>query len=121
YATHTVGDVPSLYVDLQMPVFNPKLEHQPSLRLRLPAYNEDKEGFSKVSRKELINPIDNSESASAIIHQLPYLYHFDIEKHRHPPSLCTLYDLELTSSSLEWKILNSDLATCHTFMPYLGR
>ncbi|CAF4203616.1 unnamed protein product, partial [Adineta steineri] len=42
YATHTVGDVPSLYVDLQMPVFNPKLEHQPSLRLRLPAYNEDK-------------------------------------------------------------------------------
>ncbi|CAF0811669.1 unnamed protein product [Adineta steineri] len=37
------------------------------------------------------------------------------------PCLCTLYDLELTSSSLEWKILNSDLATCHTFMPYLGR
>ncbi|CAF4418361.1 unnamed protein product, partial [Adineta steineri] len=28
YATHTVGDVPSLYVDLQMPVFNRKLEDE---------------------------------------------------------------------------------------------
>jgi hypothetical protein len=85
YASRLVADVPSLYVDLQMPPFDPKQKIQPNLRLRLPVYNDDKEGFSKITRQELINPFDNSEQALANIHQLPYLYHFDIEIHRHAP------------------------------------
>lgn len=33
---------------------------------------------------------------------------------------CTLYDVEVSSSSLIWKKLDSEVATCHTFMPYFG-
>jgi hypothetical protein len=140
YASHPIEDVPSLYVDLQMPPFDPKQQIQPNLRLRLPVYSEDKEGLAKVARQELINPLDDSEQALNKVHQLPYLYHFDIEKHRHSPSkhinssekkfylnnfefigLCTLYNVEVSSSTLIWKVLDSEIATCHTFMPYFGR
>lgn len=86
YANRRVEDVPSLYVDLQMPPLDPKQPIQPNLRLRLPVYSEDKDGLSKITRQELINPLDNNEQALANIHQLPYLYHFDIERHYHPPS-----------------------------------
>jgi hypothetical protein len=34
--------------------------------------------------------------------------------------LCTLYDVHVGSASLQWKILDSELATCQTFMPYFG-
>jgi hypothetical protein len=34
--------------------------------------------------------------------------------------LCILYDVQVGPSSLLWKILDSELSTCHTFMPYFG-
>jgi len=89
YDSRPVDDVPSIYVDLQLPAFDPKLETQPSLLLRLPSYNEDKQGLSKISREELLSPLDNNKGITANVHQLPYLYHFDIEIHRHPPSKYT--------------------------------
>jgi len=52
----------------------------------LPIYDEDIEGLSKINRQELLNPLDYNNQITANVHQLPYLYHFDIEKHRHPPS-----------------------------------
>jgi hypothetical protein len=85
YATRRVDDVPSFYVDLQMPPFDSKLQTQPSLRLRLPSYNEDIEGISKISREELLNPLSIGAQSTINAHQLPYVYHFDIEKHRHSP------------------------------------
>ncbi len=105
----------------------------------MPIYDEDIEGLSKINRQELLNPLDYHNQITANVHQLPYLYHFDIEKHRHPPSkylesvkkvdlkkfyflaLCTLYDVQVSSSSLIWKMLDSGIPTCHTFMPYFGR
>ncbi len=85
YATRRTGEVPSFYVDLQMPPFDPKLPTQPTLRLRLPSYNEDIEGLSKISREELLNPLSIGGQTTTNAHQLPYIYHFDIDKHRHPP------------------------------------
>ncbi|CAF0817157.1 unnamed protein product [Rotaria sordida] len=117
YSSRPINEVPSLYVDLQLPVYDPKQEIQPSLRLRLPNYNNDKEGLSKISRQELIY---NGQTMSNV-HQLPYIYHFDIEKHRHPPSQCTLYDVQVSSSSLIWKMLASEVSACHTNMSYFGR
>ncbi len=104
----------------------------------MPTYDEDKESLSKISRFELISPLEMNQQITKNFHQLPYLYHYDIEIHRHPPGksidfvfknrnyfhlidLCTLYDVEVSSSSLTWKILDSEVATCHTFMPYFGR
>ena len=84
YASRSVADVPSLYVDLQLPPFDAKLEQQPTLRLRLPVHQDDREGFAKISRQELVNPIDHSDTAATHAHELPYLYHFDIEKHHQP-------------------------------------
>ncbi|CAF1000633.1 unnamed protein product, partial [Adineta ricciae] len=121
YTARPVADVPSIYVDLQLPVFDPKLEHQPSLRLRLPVYDEDKEGFTKISRQELINPLDATDSATLNAHQLPYLYHFDIEKHHYSPNLCTLNNVTVSSTGLMWKTIDSGAPTCHTYMPFLGR
>lgn len=86
YASRPIAEVPSLYVDLQLPAYDPKKETQPNLRLRLPSYNEDKEGESKIGREDLLNPVENNKDSAANIHKLPYLYHFDIEKHRHAPS-----------------------------------
>lgn len=86
YASHSVADVPSLYVDLQLPPYDPKKETQPNLRLRLPNYSEDKEGLAKIGREELVNPVENTKDMLKNGHKLPYLYHFDIEKHRHEPS-----------------------------------
>jgi hypothetical protein len=34
--------------------------------------------------------------------------------------LCTLYDIHVSSASLIFKTLDSEAATCHTFMPYFG-
>ncbi|CAF2345144.1 unnamed protein product [Rotaria sp. Silwood2] len=122
YSARPLDEVPSLYVDLQLPVYDLKQVTQPSLRLRIPNYYDDKEGLSKISRQELINPLINDEQTmSSNAHQLPYIYHFDMEKHRHPPSQCTLYDVQVSSSSLIWKMLDSAVATCHTFMPYFGQ
>ncbi len=86
YASHPIDEVPSLYVDLQLPAFDSKQEIQPNLRLRLPTYDDDKEGSSKINREELLNPLDNIKQINTNFHQLPYLYHFDMEKHGHPPS-----------------------------------
>lgn len=86
YASRSVDEVPSLYVDLQLPPFDPKRTTQPSLRLRLPNYNEDKEGYSKTSRQKLMDPMNVAKEIMTNIHRLPYLYHFDIEKHAQPPS-----------------------------------
>ncbi|CAF3403417.1 unnamed protein product [Rotaria sp. Silwood1] len=121
YSARPVSEVPSLYIDLQLPVYDPKQETQPSLRLRIPNYNYDQEGLSKISRQELINPLINNEQTMSNVHQLPYIYHFDIEKHRYPPNQCTLYDVQISSSNLIWKILDSAVSTCHTFMPYFGQ
>jgi hypothetical protein len=88
YEKRPVADVPSLYIDLQLPPFDVKLEQQPTLRLRLPVYNDDREGVAKISRQDLVNPVDNSETARSHVHQLPYLYHFDIEKHHQRPCEC---------------------------------
>ncbi|CAF4795172.1 unnamed protein product, partial [Rotaria sp. Silwood2] len=86
YSARPLDEVPSLYVDLQLPVYDLKQVTQPSLRLRIPNYYDDKEGLSKISRQELINPLINDEQTmSSNAHQLPYIYHFDMEKHRHPP------------------------------------
>ena len=68
-----------------MPPFDPKLPTQPALRLRLPNYNDDIEGLSKISREELLNPLSIGGQTTTNAHQLPYIYHFDIDKHRHPP------------------------------------
>ncbi|CAF3257993.1 unnamed protein product [Rotaria socialis] len=119
YSSRRVDEVPSLYVDLQLPEYDPKLEVQPSLRLRIPNYIEDKEGSSKISRQQLISPLIDIEHT--MIHQLPYLYHFDIEKHRHPPTRCTLYDVQISSSGLVWKVLDSEAAACRTFMSHFGQ
>jgi hypothetical protein len=86
YASHSLDQIPSIYVDLQLPAFDSNKKTQPNLRLRLPNYNEDTEGVSKIDRLDLIDPLDNSAQTTSNIHQLPYLYHFDMEKHRHPPS-----------------------------------
>ncbi len=86
YASYAVNEVPSIYVDLQLPAFDPKKGTQASLRLRLPTYEDDKKGLSKVSRYELINPLQVNKQITENFHQLPYLYHFDIETHDHPPS-----------------------------------
>ena len=132
YSSHQIDKVPSLYVDLQMPPFDPKRRTQPSLRLRLPSYNQS---LSKISRQNLTN----NQQTTIIDHQLPSIYHFDIEKHHHPPStyidsskkliwinyiligFCTLYDVQVSSSSLIWKKLNSEEATCHAFMSSFGK
>ncbi|CAM4756573.1 unnamed protein product [Rotaria magnacalcarata] len=119
YSSHRVDQVPSLYVDLQLPEYDPKLEVQPSLRLRIPNYIEDKEGSSKISRQQLISSLIDIKHT--MIHQLPYLYHFDIEKHRHPPTRCTLYNVQMSSSDLVWKVLDSEAAVCSTFMSHFGR
>ena len=37
YASRPVNEVPSIYVDLQLPPFDPQQETQASLRLRLPS------------------------------------------------------------------------------------
>ena len=138
YASRPVNEVPSVYVDLQMPAFDPKEEIQANLRLRLPTYNDDKKGLSKISRYDLINQADVSTQINKNFHQLPYLYHFDIEAHRHSPGkfvakvflciisisfldFCTLHDVQVTSSTLIWKTLDSGVSTCHTFMPFFGR
>jgi hypothetical protein len=86
YTSRPVNEVPSIYVDLQLPAFDPKQETQSSLRLRLPIYDEDKESLSKISRYELISPLEVNKQITNNFHQLPYLYHFDIEVHRHRPS-----------------------------------
>lgn len=138
YASRPINEVPSVYVDLQLPAFDPKEETQANLRLRLPTYNDDKKGLSKISRYELIKQGDVNTQINKNFHQLPYLYHFDIEAHRHSPGkfigrfvliiisiffldFCTLYDVQVTSSTLIWKTLDSGVSTCHTFMPYFGR
>ena len=138
YASRPVNEVPSIYVDLQLPPFDPQQETQASLRLRLPSYNDDKKGSAKISRYELINAADVFTQVNKNFHQLPYLYHFDIEAHRHSPGkyfpqifhendlsfpvdFCTLYDVDVTSSSLVWRTLDSGVSTCHTYMPYFDR
>lgn len=80
YSTHPVDQVPSIYVDLQLPRFDAQKRVQPKLLLRVPVYAEDREGIGKVDRKQLV---DESAVES---HQLPFLYHFDITKHRYAPS-----------------------------------
>ncbi|UJR28012.1 hypothetical protein I4U23_009271 [Adineta vaga] len=121
YTTRSIADVPSIYVDLQLPVFDAKLEHQPTLRLRLPIYDDDTEGTAKISRQELINPLDASELTTTNVHQLPYLYHFDIEKHRHAPDQCSINSVQVLSTSLDWKALETGASTCHSYMSFLGR
>jgi hypothetical protein len=88
YSSRLLAEVPSIYVDLQLPPFDRKLETQPNLRLRLPKYNES----LMVSRQDLVNPSGPKIQSSDDFHQLPFLYHFDMEKHRHAPCKKRIYD-----------------------------
>lgn len=81
YAGRPVDDVPSIYVDLQLPPINKTLAVQPSLRLRLPSSNDGRDGFSKISRQELLSPVNIDKQSMDNVHQLPYLYNFDLAKH----------------------------------------
>lgn len=84
YSSRPIDEIPSIFIDLQLPEYNSKLEKQPNLRIRIPNYNEDKEESSKINRQDLTDPLINYELTMP--HQLPYIYHFDILKHSHPPS-----------------------------------
>ena len=81
YAGRPVDEVPSIYVDLQLPPINTSLAVQPTLRLRLPSSNDGRDGFSKISRQELISPVDIDKQSMDNVHQLPYIYNFDLAKH----------------------------------------
>jgi len=115
YSTHPVEQVPSIYVDLQLPRFDAQKRVQPKLLLRVPVYAEDREGIGKVDRKQLV------DESAVEAHQLPFLYHFDITKHRYAPSLCNLYQVNMTDSALVWTRLDSSDATCHHYKHLFGK
>ena len=104
YATRPLDQVPSIYVDLQLPRFNARKRFQPNLLLRVPVYAEDREGIGKVDRRQLI------DESAVELHQLPFLYHFDMSKHRYPPSKIRCTDefrprnffLQVFAICIEW-------------------
>ena len=80
YADRRMNDAPLLYIDLQLPPFDSARTTQANLRFRLPDYSEDN-GLSKINRNELLDPSYSPTTAVDSLHQLPYVYHFDMRKH----------------------------------------
>ena len=137
YADRRGASAPLLYIDLQLPPFDPARTTKATLRLRLPDYSEDN-GLSKIGRNELLDPSYSPNTAIDSLHQLPFVYHFDMRKHtrtlgKHRKrrsnstvvhcsvARCTLYDIEVGVKSLIWTKVESGAEACQRSTALFGR
>ena len=95
YNSYPPERIPSLYIDLELPEFNPKLESQPSLRLRFPSYSDTDESFFRINREDLMSNYDPNDRSGRGPFPLPFIYHFNYAKHREEPSKILFYNQSL--------------------------